>query len=616
MSKKSKKKVGIRISSEPDSTGLRKPELIPLRLIFLSDLLPHGRSTEPQVRVDKNNFNETMQRLCPRVTLDVKNFVSNTPPKLELDLSFPTLNTFRPEGIVEQIPSLKQLLSIRTLVSKAKDGAIALAEFRDRLAETGVDQSWAEQLYGTLTTPPKPKEDAQPGQPPPSQASTGKLGSLLDMIDIGEASGSKPSPPRLDTPSTPLNALLQATSGEDSGGTIEKSAAQLIITELDEVLNRQVNEVLHHPDFQQLESSWRSLKFLVDRIDFRKGIVLDTLPAQRNDLQQMIRDGVILQKESDIPPAVVILDYDFEVTERDIQLLEEICQSGAEHQFIAIASSGAAFFGVANAAELGQLPPLWQYFSQPQYVTWNAFREKPESSHLALALPRFLMRSAYGPDWPVKTFSFLEENGTSAKHLWGKASVAAGVAIAHSYAETSWPCHVKGTSRMIESLPLWGSGRVRMPLEVLIGDEKSVELASSGFMILTGRANSDAVFFRSAPTVHQPERYEDGDLTEKARMYALLAVRLAATRLAHQIFSMQQEISSLHSPSTLKKEITERVRVFMKATGVAFAAGDCQVEVQDSSEAANTIDAEICISLPEEIVGQAIELTMTLQVRR
>src|SRR5690606_38913589 len=53
---------------------------------------------------------------------------------------------------------------------------------------------------------------------------------------------------------------------------VTASLADDMIAELDKKLCRQVDEILHHPDFQRLESSWRSLKFLVDRTNFRENI--------------------------------------------------------------------------------------------------------------------------------------------------------------------------------------------------------------------------------------------------------------------------------------------------------------------------------------------------------
>ena len=42
---------------------------------------------------------------------------------------------------------------------------------------------------------------------------------------------------------------------------------QSIIAEIDKKLTQQVNEILHHPDFQQLEAAWRGLHFLVNNTE-------------------------------------------------------------------------------------------------------------------------------------------------------------------------------------------------------------------------------------------------------------------------------------------------------------------------------------------------------------
>src|SRR4051812_39885095 len=53
---------------------------------------------------------------------------------------------------------------------------------------------------------------------------------------------------------------------------VDKSMADAMIAEIDKRLSAQVNEILHHPEVQKLESAWRGLKFTIDRVDFRENI--------------------------------------------------------------------------------------------------------------------------------------------------------------------------------------------------------------------------------------------------------------------------------------------------------------------------------------------------------
>src|SRR5262245_8156790 len=49
---------------------------------------------------------------------------------------------------------------------------------------------------------------------------------------------------------------------------IDSSVVDEFIAEIDRRMSAQLNEILHHPQFQKMESAWRGLKFLIDRVDF------------------------------------------------------------------------------------------------------------------------------------------------------------------------------------------------------------------------------------------------------------------------------------------------------------------------------------------------------------
>ena len=57
-----------------------------------------------------------------------------------------------------------------------------------------------------------------------------------------------------------------------------------MLVELDNKLSTQVDEILHAPKFQEIEASWRSLKLLVDRTDFRENIKINILHATKEEL--------------------------------------------------------------------------------------------------------------------------------------------------------------------------------------------------------------------------------------------------------------------------------------------------------------------------------------------
>lgn len=64
--------------------------------------------------------------------------------------------------------------------------------------------------------------------------------------------------------------IAQILESDEPDQLINKHRVDQMIAELDRLLGKQMDAILHHPDFQALESAWRGLKLLVDRTDFRK----------------------------------------------------------------------------------------------------------------------------------------------------------------------------------------------------------------------------------------------------------------------------------------------------------------------------------------------------------
>lgn len=69
---------------------------------------------------------------------------------------------------------------------------------------------------------------------------------------------------------SPQGLPALALPPRDASSGINQAVVDSMIAEIDRKLSQQVDAILHHPGFQQLESSWRSLKFLVDRTNFRE----------------------------------------------------------------------------------------------------------------------------------------------------------------------------------------------------------------------------------------------------------------------------------------------------------------------------------------------------------
>src|SRR5262245_2749250 len=115
-------------------------------------------------------------------------------------------------------------------------------------------------------------------------------GSLLDEI-LAETK-MKPSDDGYDVARKGVQAFIaEMLAPGRSAERVDKALVDAMIAEVDVRLSAQVNEILHHPKLQALESAWRGLKFLIDRTDFRENIKVEMLNATKEDLLTDFEDA-------------------------------------------------------------------------------------------------------------------------------------------------------------------------------------------------------------------------------------------------------------------------------------------------------------------------------------
>src|SRR5690606_38167587 len=81
-----------------------------------------------------------------------------------------------------------------------------------------------------------------------------------------------------------------------------------MIAALDQKLCQQVDAIMHHESFQKMESAWRSLKFLVDRTDFRENNRIEILNVSKQALLEDFEDAPDITR-SGLYKAVYTAEY-------------------------------------------------------------------------------------------------------------------------------------------------------------------------------------------------------------------------------------------------------------------------------------------------------------------
>lgn len=483
---------------------------------------------------------------------------------------------------------------------------------------------------------------------PKSQATTTEevspLDALLSKVDIDRSKDTDTE--RANDLSKAMNLLIESvTRRHEKVERVDKVLIDGVIAELDQRISSQVNEILHSEDFQKLESSWRGLKHLVDRTNFRRNIKVEVINISKDELEsdfqsvpETLQSGLfkhVYDQEYDQaggePFGAIIGNYEFENTIQDITLLRNLGKVSAACHAPFIGAVGSKFFGVKDMDELALKSDVTPIFEQKEYLKWNTFRETEDSRYVGLTLPRFLLRAPYGSDTiPTKTFHFEEDASgeTHENYLWGNASFAFAANLTRSFAEHGWCVNIRGPKAggLVEDLPVHfyeasGGTQAKIPTEILISDRREFELSELGFIPLAFYKSKDYACFFSANSIQKPAEYvgRDADYaTANSRLSARLPYLFLVSRLAHYLKVIQREnIGASKEKDELQRELYEWINTLvteMKDPGPELKArhplSQAQIEVLDIADNPGFYNVSMKVRPHFQIEGIDVNLSL------
>ena len=385
-----------------------------------------------------------------------------------------------------------------------------------------------------------------------------------------------------------IGELLKPHNNEEP---VKKAMIDKMITEIDQRLSQQVDEILHHEDFQKMESAWRGLKLLVDRTDFRENTKIEVLNVSKDDLlddfddaPEIVQSGLYKHvytaeygQFGGEPVGAIIGAYEFGPSAPDIKTMQGIAAVSAMSHAPFIGAAGPQFFGLDNFEGLPDLKDLKDHFESPLYTKWQSFREQEDSRYVGLTLPRFLLRQPYDPqENPVKTFNYQEDVSQTHEHyLWGNTAFTMAANLTSSFAKFRWCPNIIGpqSGGAVEDLPLhnfeeMGATTTKIPTEIQLTERREFELAEEGFIALTMRKGSDNAAFFSANSVQKPKFFGNTEEGKNAELNYKLGTQLPylfiVSRLAHYIKVLQREqIGSWKEKTDLEMELNNWIRQYI-----------------------------------------------------
>ena len=338
------------------------------------------------------------------------------------------------------------------------------------------------------------------------------------------------------------------------------------IADIDRLLTAQLNAIMHAPEFQKLEGSWRGLHYLVMQSETSVMLKLRVLNISKKELGKDLEKAAEFDQSAlfkkvyeeeygtfgGAPYGALIGDYEFGRNPQDIGLLEKISNVAAAAHAPFLAAADPGLMGLESFTDLPNPRDLAKKFETPDYAKWKSFRESDDSRYVGLALPRVLMRLPYGPDTvPVETFNFKEDvDGTDhSKYLWSNAAYAMATRLTDSFAKYGWCATIRGVEGggKVEGLPTHtfstdeGEVAMKCPTEIAITDRREKELSDLGFMPMVHCKGTDYAAFFGAQSCQKSKKYDTDAANANARLSTQLQYLFAMSRFAHYLKSIMRD---------------------------------------------------------------------------
>jgi type VI secretion system protein ImpC len=366
------------------------------------------------------------------------------------------------------------------------------------------------------------------------------------------------------------------------------------IKALDEKLSAQLSAVMHHPDFQKLEGTWRGLHYLVMNSETSATLKLKVLNVSKrelfNDLDKAVEfdQSQLFKKlyEDEFgtpggePYGALVGDYEFTNHPEDIDLLGKVSNVAAAAFCPFVSAADPKLFGFDSWQELTKPRDLEKIFTTIEYTKWRSYRDSEDSRFVNLVMPRVLARYPYGAETkPIEEFAFEEVDASKPvphdHFTWMNAAYVMGTKMTDAFAKYGFCTAIRGAEGggKVEGLPAFiftsddGDKDLKCPTEIGITDRREAELSKQGFLPLSHYKNTDYAVFFGGQTTQKPKKYDRPEATANAAISARLPYIMATSRFAHYLKVMARDwIGSFKEASDVEIELNRWIKNYVNAS--------------------------------------------------
>jgi len=627
-----------------DLSGMPADELLPVRL-------------RKFVEVDRDNFPDFMKGINPRLAIQVKDTLGDGEDNLNAELFFGSMDEFNPRHIAQQVPKLNKIYGRRVRLSdflvkmegndplqeliqevvadanlkaqlktqidallKANKQTIT-ADFATTTSETDHSTESADGAQSADAGATPPADGAQPAdagatpsadgsQPADAVATPREI--LKEFFDKGKMA--RDPSKEFDACAMLAELLYEIESQQVTTMRNPIAFVEKIIADIDSKLSNQINEILHHQAFQELEGTWRALFYLIMNTETGTMLKIRILNITKKELLDDLEHAVefdqsqlfkkVYEEEYGTfgghPYSCLIGGYEFTRHPQDIELLTKLSNVAAAAHAPFIAAAHPRMFDMDSYTQLGGPRDIAKIFDSTEMIKWRSFRDTEDSRYVALVLPRVLMRLPYGPDTlPVDGMNFIESiDGTNnSQFCWGNAAFVLAQRIGYSFSLYKWPCAIRGVEGggLVENLPAYtfrttdGDIALKCPTEIAITDRREKELSDMGFLAICHSKGTDFAAFFGGQTAQKPKLYNTDEANSNANLSARLPYLLAASRFAHYVKAiMRDKVGAFLSQSDVSNYLNNWIADYVLLNDTAsqelkakFPLREARVDVYD-----------------------------------
>lgn len=410
-------------------------------------------------------------------------------------------------------------------------------------------------------------------------------------------------------------SLIGGLAREVMAGTIVVSENMTLsidkrIAEIDALISSQLSEIMHHEQFQKIESTWRGLYYFCQETPSHSLIKIRMLNTTKKELTKDFQSATdfdqstlfkkIYEEEygsfGGAPYATLIGDFEFDRTPSDLYLLEQISHVAAAAHAPFISAASPHIFGLDSYTDMDRPRDVAKIFETAEYVQWRSFRESEDARYVALTMPRVLGRLPYHPKDGTITegFNFVEQVSGQEhdEYLWMNAAYAFATRLTNAFDMHGWCAAIRGVEGggLVEGLPVHtfktNDGEVvfKCPTEIAITDRREKELSDLGFIPLVHCKNTDYAAFFGAQSAQKPKKYNTDTANANSALSSQIQYIMAVSRIAHYLKAMMRDkIGSFTSAGSVEVFLNEWLSQYVLLDDGASQEAKAQYPLREAS---------------------------------